>query len=104
MNKTLRDFVVLKVGYDKATVMEEPYYNTDVIPIQQQRAMVFKNFKRAIVIFTVSELSPYGLFTVSAGPHSNYSYSGSFYPNEVKDLHEMEELLLHKNKEGKLFK
>ncbi len=83
-------------------IQSEPWYNTEIIPKEQQWGKVFSNFKKAVVRCFWLSPNQY-LFTVNAGPYSEWSYSGSFYPQEFASPQDLMDAIDKRNKDKKLF-
>lgn len=79
-----------------------PYYNTEIIPLENQRGKLFKGFNRNIKVYCY--LSIHGNFTISAGPNSDFSYSGSFYPQTFNTIEQICKAIDEKYKQKKLIK
>jgi len=90
-----------KIG-DTENWQQASYYNTEIVPSENQRVKWFKHGTRRIPVYCHN--LGYGNFTVSAGASSDLSYTGSFYPNKSKNLDELCQWIDKKHKSRELFK
>ena len=83
-------------------IQSEPWYNTEIIPKEQQWGKVFDNFKSAVVRCYWMSSNNY-LFTINAGPHSSYSYSGAF-SQEIASPQDLMDAIDERNNNKMLFR
>lgn len=80
--------------------LETPYYNIEIIPLENQRMKLFKYGNRNIRVYC--HLSKDGTYTVSAGADSELSHTGCFYPQEFNNIDDICNAIDERDKKGKL--